>query len=162
MMSRWPFHHRKGQPHCRSIPCKDGHPHTVSCAGQVQVAQGPTWPSNQRDPPEVPQPSDSFGPRSLANLPQAIASISQALFNRVNTHSWGHPFVETLPLKEDFMHGLFHQLLPDPASPGGFSLLNLGGAALTLGTWQFTYRYFLVSWVPAYIPRGPWESSKKG
>lgn len=144
-MSKWPFHRRKGQPHCRSVPRKDGHPHTVSCAGQAQAAHGPAWPSNQWDPPEVPQPSESFGPRpGQSATSNSILSISQAFFNRDNTHSWGHPFVETLPLREDFMPGLFHQLLPDPAFPGGFSLLNLGGAALTLSTWQFTYRYFLV------------------
>ena len=41
-MSRWPFYHRKGKPHCHSGPCKDGHPLTVSCAEKVQVVHGPT------------------------------------------------------------------------------------------------------------------------
>lgn len=51
--------------------------------------------------------------------------------------------METLSLKEDFMHDLFHQALPDSAAPGGFSLLNLGGAAVTLGTWQFSFDGYL-------------------
>lgn len=41
------------------------------------------------------------------------------------------------------MHDLFHQALPDSAAPGGFSLLNLGGAAVTLGTWQFSFDGYL-------------------
>lgn len=92
-MSRWPFHRRKGQPHRRSVPRKDGHPHTVSCAGQAQAAHGPAWPSNQWDPPEVPQPSESFGPRpGQSATSNSILSISQALFNSVEHTHLGTPF----------------------------------------------------------------------